>query len=151
MQQDSENIVHQNESLEELRELILGLSPSELAVLHSWLKSKDTFTEEIGRILPKAVQISLADESALSTILLPVVETAIFNSVQNNPKTLADALFPLMGTAIRKSISDTFREMIQSLNQTLENSFSFERIKWRIETVFSSKSISPWMFLMLIY
>jgi OOP family OmpA-OmpF porin len=88
------------------------------------------------------VLISIKRENALGAILLPVIEQAIFTSVQNNPKVLADALFPVMGAAIRKSISDTFREMIQSLNQTLENQFSVERIKWRLEAIFSSKSFA---------
>lgn len=144
MSLDSKNNVHQhsNESLTELRNLILGLSPKELLVLQTWLKSESDFTEEIGRILPKAVITSIKRDDALSAILLPVIERAIFTSVQNNPTVLADALFPVMGAAIRKSISDTFREMIQSLNQTLENQFSVARIKWRLEALFSSKSFA---------
>ncbi|MGB1004844.1 MAG: hypothetical protein ACPGVC_11465, partial [Salibacteraceae bacterium] len=141
---DTKNKVHQhsNKSLTELRNLILGLSPKELIVLQKWLKSEGDFTEHIGGILPKAVLLSIKREDALGAILLPVIEQAIFTSVQNNPTVLADALFPVMGAAIRKSISDTFREMIQSLNQTLENQFSFERIKWRLEAMFSSKSFA---------
>ena len=144
MSLDSKNNVPQNskESLAELRNLILGLSPDELLVLQTWLKSENDFTEEIGRILPKAVLLSIKREDALGAILLPVIEQAIFTSVQNNPTVLADALFPVMGAAIRKSISDTFREMIQSLNQTLENQFSVERVKWRFEAMFSSKSFA---------
>lgn len=142
MNLDSENNVHTNKPLDELRDLILGLTPDELKVLQSWLKNKGKFTEEVSEILPKAVLLSIKKEDTLGAILLPVVEQAIFTSVQNNPKVLADALFPVMGAAIRKSISDTFREMIQSLNQTLENQFSVERIKWRIEALFSSKSFA---------
>ena len=144
MSLDDENTVHQhsNESLDELRNLILGLSPDELLVLQQWLKSEGEFTENIGRILPKAVLLSIKHDGALGAILLPVIEQAIFTSVQNNPSVLADALFPVMGAAIRKSISDTFKEMIQSLNQTLENQFSVDRIKWRIEALFSSKSFA---------
>lgn len=142
MSQDSKNIVphNQNKSLDELRELILDLTPDELQVLQLWLKNRDAFTEEIGRILPNAVLKSIQFNEPLGERLLPVIEEAIFTSVQNNPKTLADALFPVMGAAIRKSIADTFREMIQSLNQTLEKKFSFERILWRIEALFSDKS-----------
>jgi OOP family OmpA-OmpF porin len=142
MSKDSENIVprNQNKSLDELRELILGLKPEELQVLQLWLKNREAFTEEIGRVLPNAVLKSIEFNMPLGERLLPVIEEAIFTSVQNNPKTLADALFPVMGAAIRKSIADTFREMIQSLNQTLEKKFSFERILWRFEALFSDKS-----------
>ena len=40
-----------------------------------------------------------------------------------------------MGPAIRKSISESFKELLQSLNKTLENSFSFESLGWRLESM----------------
>ncbi len=129
-----------HQSLVELQNIILGLTSEELLQLQSWIKDKEYFAEEVSHILPSAVYKSVARSEELSDALLGVIENAIFNSVQNNPKALADALFPIMGPAIRQSISDTFRKMIQSLNETLEKQFSIERIKWRLEAVFSQKS-----------
>lgn len=129
-----------NNSYKELQHLILGLSSEELSTLQSWLKDKSSFTDEIGHILPQAVLKSIEFDEPLSDSLMPIIEKAIFESVQKNPKALADALFPIMGPAIRKSISDTFRKMIQSLNETLENQFSTDRIKWRLESIFSRQS-----------
>ncbi len=129
-----------NNPLYELQNLVLGLNIDELHQLQSWLKSKDKFTSDVSRILPDAVIKSVERDEKLSDALLPVIETAIFNSVQKNPKALADALFPIMGPAIRQSISDTFRKMMQSLNDTLEKQFSTERLKWRLESIFSKKS-----------
>ncbi len=42
-------------------------------------------------------------------------------------------LFPVIGPAIRKSIAETFKTLVQSLNQTMEYSLSPRGIKWRME------------------
>ena len=41
-----------------------------------------------------------------------------------NPRPLADALFPIIGPAIRKAIATTLSGMLESLNTTLEHSLS---------------------------
>jgi len=140
MEEHTENNGQQLPSMDELRELILGLNPDELNKLRQWLRDRNSFSEEIANILPASVIKSIELSLPLGEALMPIIEESIFASVQNNPKALADALFPIMGPAIRKSISDTFRSLIESLNRTLENQFSPQRIKWRLQSFFSSKS-----------
>ena len=78
-------------------------------------------------------------DKAFLQAITPVVEDAIHSSVTNNPTPLADALFPVMGPAIRKAISDALRKMIQSINQTLEHSFSIKALKWRVQALITGK------------
>ncbi len=78
------------------------------------------------------------DKTFLQAIT-PVVEDAIHSSVAKNPTPLADALFPVMGPAIRKAISDALRKMILSINQTLEHSFSLKAVKWRMQALITGK------------
>ena len=63
--------------------------------------------------------------------LAPSVEEAITASVQKNPQALADALFPVIGPAIRKAVAHTFDAMIDSVNQTIERSVSWHALQWR--------------------
>ena len=46
-------------------------------------------------------------------------------------KPLADALFPVIGPAIRKAVAHTFDAMIDSVNQTIEQSVSWQAVQWR--------------------
>ena len=64
---------------------------------------------------------------------------ALKTSVHKNPKVLADAIFPVLGPAIRKAISTTLMAMIQSLNMILNQSFSWRGIKWRLESLRSRR------------
>lgn len=72
-----------------------------------------------------------ADE--LTRALLPTVEKAIRISVKRDSRPLVDAIFPIMGPAIRKSIAEALRTMVQSLSRSLENSFSIRGLAWRLE------------------
>ena len=62
--------------------------------------------------------------------------------MRKDPKPLADAIFPIMGPAIRKSIAAALSGMVQSLNQTLSYSLSAQGLKWRWEALRTGKSFS---------
>ncbi len=75
----------------------------------------------------------------LRRALQPLLEEALQLSVQSNPRMLADALFPIFGKAIRKAITSELDGMLQSLSQTLEQSFSWRSLQWRWESLRTGK------------
>lgn len=94
---------------------------------------------EVGDVLPEALARRAEKDDALAEATLPIVEENIRISVQRNPKILAEAIFPIIGPAIRKAISEALAQMVQSLNQTLERSFSPQGLKWRLEAMQTGK------------
>jgi OOP family OmpA-OmpF porin len=88
---------------------------------------------ETAEVLPESVRQALARGPGLATTIAPVVEDAIHTSVRHDPGKLVDAIFPVMGPAIRRSITATLRDMIQSLNHMLETSVSWRGLVWRLE------------------
>jgi OOP family OmpA-OmpF porin len=97
-------------------------------------------SEEVGEVLPAAVKRSTKKNERLAKATLPLVEENIRQSVANNPKVLAEALFPAIGPAIRKAIAQALSSMVQSLNQTLEYSVSPKGLGWRLEAFRTGKS-----------
>lgn len=89
--------------------------------------------EEVGDVLPSALKKRARRDNQLAEATLPIVEENIRQSVQRNPKILAEAIFPIIGPAIRKAIAEALGAMVQSLNQTLEQSVSPKGLRWRIE------------------
>ena len=69
----------------------------------------------------------------LARALAPPVEKAITASVRRDPKPLADAIFPIIGPAIRKAVAASLAAMVESMNRTLEHSVSWRAIRWRLE------------------
>jgi OOP family OmpA-OmpF porin len=92
-------------------------------------------------VLAEAVTIRSQEDRQLTDALMPTVEEAIVRSVHKNPEVLVDALFP-GGTGDPKGHPSTFAEMLESLNQTLGQSFSAQGFKWRIEAWRTGKSFS---------
>lgn len=117
------------DQLSDLRHLLLGSLPR----LQERLENPRLRAEDISQILPMAVTLCQAKDKQLDKALKPAVEEAIRLSIKKDPQILANALFPMMRQAIQKSISAMLRGMVQSLNQTLEQSFSIKSLKWRIQ------------------
>lgn len=120
-----------DDSFAQLRSIILGPEQRKLRALRKHVLDPATQTRDVSRILPDALQLRARDPQ-LMRALAPSVEDAITASVQKNPQALADALFPVIGPAIRKAVAHTFDAMIDSVNQTIERSVSWQAVQWRL-------------------
>ena len=125
--------------LAELRELIVGDESRRLNSLKERVEDPQTRVQDLSEVLAEAFSLTSSRDRELGDAMAPTVQEAIRTSVQRNPRILADALFPVMAPAIRRAIADALRRMVQSLNSTLEHSFSAQSMKWRVEAWTSGK------------
>lgn len=131
-----------SKSLAEIRSLLLGLDQSELDNLHERLRNPKVSPEDLSRILPEAIMLRSMQDHQLSEAMVPTVEEAIQASVKKDLTVLSDAIFPVIGPSTRKAISTTLEAMVESLNQTIEHSFSLQSFKWRLEALQTGKSFA---------
>jgi len=131
-------------SLEELRHLILAPEQEALVRLNERIENPDSRTEDVSGVVAEAIQRrrEQGGSDALSQALAPTIETALRESVRKSPSTLADALFPVMGPAIRRSILETLRSFLDSFNQVLDQSLSWQGLKWRVEAMRTGRSFT---------
>ncbi len=109
--------------------------------LESRLDDTDLRTKELANILPHAIRQAsqTLDEpttynvARLTDSLQQPVEQCIKHSINQDAHSFADALFPVMGPAIRKAIQESFKNLIQTINKTAEQSLSPQGIAWRLE------------------
>ncbi|HSB08354.1 MAG TPA: OmpA family protein [Blastocatellia bacterium] len=130
------------DELSTLRDLLLAPEQIQLSDLKERLDDPVRYANDVSRVLPSAVALSLNRDDRLANALMPTVESSIGVSVKRNPQRLVDAIFPVMGPAIRKAIANALGEMVQSLNQTLEHSVSLRGLKWRLEALRTGKSFA---------
>ena len=128
-----------DDELSSLRTILLGTEPQRMAALQARLEDPVARAQDIGEVLPQ-VLLRHAHDPQFTRALTPPLEQAITTSVKRNPKPLADALFPVMGPAIRKAVAASLASMVESLNRTVEYSFSRRSIGWRIEALRTGKS-----------
>jgi OOP family OmpA-OmpF porin len=128
-------------ALEELRHLIVAPEQEGIAEISHRLDNLERRAEDVSSVVVEAIQMRRQQDGdrALADALGPTIEDTLRESVRRHPHVIADALFPVMGPAIRKSITETLRSMLESFNEALEHSLSIQGIQWRIEALRTSK------------
>jgi OOP family OmpA-OmpF porin len=141
---EEESSSNGSRSLEELRHLILAPEQEALERLHERIDNPDSRTQDVSGVVAEAIQQrrEQGGSDALSDALSPTIETALRQSVRKDPSALADALFPVMGPAIRRSILETLRSFLDSFNQVLDQSLSWQGLKWRMEALRTGRSFT---------
>jgi len=128
-------------AFEELRHIIVSPEQEQIVEIRSRIENPERRVEDVSSVVAEAIQLrrQQGDSAALSEALAPTVEETLRDSVRKHPHVLADALFPVMGPAIRKSITETLRSMLESFNEALEHSLSVRGVRWRIEALRTGK------------
>jgi outer membrane protein OmpA-like peptidoglycan-associated protein len=123
-----------------LRALLLGAEQASLHTLTAKVGDSASLARSVAGVLPNAVAIRALTDDRLTVELAPLVEASLHQSVKKNPQPLVDALYPLMGPAIRRSISEALVDMTQAFNRALEQTFSPRALKWRFDAWRSGQS-----------
>jgi len=133
-----------SQQFEELRHLIVAPEQEGIAEISHRLDNLERRAEDVSSVVVEAIELRRQQDTdgALAAALGPTIEDTLRDSVRKHPHILADALFPVMGPAIRKSITETLRSMLESFNEALEHSLSWRGIKWRIEALRTGKSFA---------
>lgn len=119
--------------LEALREVLVGPQRDRLDELAERVDSQGVTPEALADLLPAAVILSNDRDERLGHALSGTVDSALHDSVRRDPKSIADALFPVLLPAIRKAIASALTGVVETFNRALEDSVSVTGLKWRYE------------------
>lgn len=128
------------DGLAQLRRLLLTPEQGQLTALQQRMDDPRARAADVAEVVAEAISLRAGRDDLLTTALAPTVEGVLRSSVRRNPAALADALFPVMGPAIRKAIASALGAMVQSINQALEHSLSLQGLKWRFEAARTGRS-----------
>jgi OOP family OmpA-OmpF porin len=121
------------EDLEALRTLLLADERRALETLRARLDDPVWRAEEMARVLPEAIAIRAARDARLAHALQGTIDDALEVAVARDPKRISDAIFPVLGPALRKAVSSALFGMVESLNEVLRQSFTIQALRWRWE------------------
>ncbi len=121
------------EEFEQLRRLLLGKEQVDLEALRERFDSWNLTPEEVAEQLPAAIALSGSQDNQLGRALAPTLEAGISEAVHRNPQQIADAIYPILGPAIRRAISETIAGFVDTLNRAIDHSLSVRGLKWRFE------------------
>jgi hypothetical protein len=95
------------------------------------LEQRRTTPDELPALVEGASQGPAA--ARLSRALAAPVADALGDAVVARRQTIVDALFPVIGPAIRKAIAEALRSMVADLNAAIESSLTPRGLRWRLE------------------
>lgn len=130
------------EAMAELRRLLLEPEHIQLGNILERLNNPRVRAREMSRPLPEAIRLRNAQDDALTEALAPTIVTAFHSSIKKDPRPVAEAISPLMGPAIRRAIAIALSSFVQTIDQTLKHSLSWQGFKWRFEALKTGKSFA---------
>ena len=125
---------------ESLRTILVGPEQEQLRRLEDRISDVAKRADDVSEVLPRAIGIRASRDQKLQRVIQPVLEEVLRISVQKNPRILADALFPIIGAAIRKALAAALETMMQSFTQLQEQSLSLRGVGWRLQAIRTGKS-----------
>ena len=130
------------EDIKTLKNLLLHEEIDRIDKIEARLDDPLAEAERVSGVIAEAVIIRTSKDNMFSKALEPIVENSLMQNMNKRPQDYINILFPIIGSTIRKSISEMFNSMLGSFSKGVENSFSIKGIKWRIEAARSGKSFS---------
>jgi OOP family OmpA-OmpF porin len=115
-----------------LRELLLGDRIVYVDALYRRVKDPEQRTEDVAEVLPGAMETVVADPVAQPKFAKPLVET-IRGAIKRDTESFAEALFPVLGPAIRRAVADALKSLVERINVAIEHSFTIKGLSWRLE------------------
>ena len=122
----------------ELRDLLFP-ERAQLDEINEHIRNLSVRAGDVSEVLPDAI-VRRGQDASLRTALAPTLVEALRVSVRKDPSLLADALFPMIGAAVRRAVAAALADMTDSLNKVVESSLSVRGIQWRFEALRTGKS-----------
>ena len=136
-----------SQQLSLLRQLLCGDDYQRMVLLSQQLHDEQTRQEFFAAIIAEAIAIRNTQDDAIAKSLAPLISDSMHTSIRNDPESVSDALYPVMGPAIRKSITETIQALFDGFNKALEDSLSLRSLGWRVDAWRTGKSYSEVVFL----
>lgn len=119
--------------LDELRDLLFGREKEVLDSISKRVERRELRAQDIADVLPEAIHASQRENNELSAALREPVGECLKDALRDDPQTYGDALYPVMGPAIRKSIMHALRTFAQQINEAVEQSLTPRGLSWRFQ------------------
>lgn len=120
---------------EALRRLLVGPEQERLDAQALAVSALEQAQAALPERLPELVEQASAGPARprLEQALAPVVGSALGDAVRRDRRAIVDALFPIIGPAIRRAVAESLGSFVADLNRALEWSVSPRAWRWRLE------------------
>lgn len=120
-------------AFKELKEALLGDEQQRLRVVEQHVLDQKAFARGVAQVMADSIRISARHSDKLVSALQdPLIETTA-SAARRETLRLSEALAPVIGPSIRRSIADALRGFMESVEVMAVHTFSVQGLRWRIE------------------
>ncbi len=119
--------------LDDLKTLLFGAEKEVLDSIQQRVQLPEARAADVAAVLPEAIRLRHREDDELVESLRDPVGRCVRDSIRKSPEEFGDALYPVMGPAIRKSIAHALKAFAEQINRTLEHSLTIKGLNWRMQ------------------
>ena len=116
---------------EKLKALLLSEEIAQLKAIQQLLQDKQQFAQKISEVLDPAADLTIAENPEFQKKFSRIDPESYVRAVKSNKQTFIDALLPIIGPMIRKSVTSAIRRFVADVNRAVEMGISAKALKWR--------------------
>lgn len=116
---------------DKLRHLLLDAEQSRLDALQAGLRQADATVPE--RVASEIERGLAGVPSRLTRALGEATLNGLELAVQRKPETVVNAVFPVIGPAIRRALQEAMRQLSADIDRAVNNTLSARALRWRLE------------------
>jgi hemerythrin len=110
-----------------------------LESLENTVYIQGNLSEKINPIIDKKIE---AFAENVPKKLGPAITEALSFEIKNSQDKVVEALFPIIGKMIKKYVQQEMKVLTESINNQIQNTFSFKGLKRKIKAIFTGASES---------
>ena len=124
-----------NGEYERLRQLLLDQERGRMDALQDSVQKATARFERVPDLLAEDIESSMREgkRSRLANVLSEATADSLEIAVRRRPQAVVQAVYPVIGPAIRRALSDALRQMADDLDRALSDTFSPRALLWRWE------------------
>ncbi|WP_163839408.1 hypothetical protein [Pseudoxanthomonas sacheonensis] len=122
-----------NGEYDRLRQLLLEQERGRMDALQDSVGKATARFERVPDLLADDIEASIREgkRSRLANVLSEASADSLEIAVRRRPQAVVQAVYPIIGPAIRRSLSDALRQMADDLDRALSDTFSPRALLWR--------------------
>jgi outer membrane protein OmpA-like peptidoglycan-associated protein len=101
--------------------------------------------EVVSKVISEALHDRELSDGSVNKALVPLVEKSVEQSIANNRENFVSALYPLVGSLVRRAVSSFLNDFIERANTLLESSLTPKGITWRFRAWHAGISYSAYV------
>ncbi len=116
---------------DKLKDLLLSEEMAQIKVLNQLINDPEQFTQKVSEVLDSASDLVINNSPEFRKKFSKIDSKTYARAIKANRQTFIDALLPIIGPMIRRSVSAAIRRFVADVNRAIELGISVKALKWR--------------------